>query len=81
MIKLMPIFKFKTNRILIVDDEEFCLNSMYVMLQKFNIDFVSRVDFCINGQEALQTIQLAYENGFSYGLVLTDFYMPVMDGI
>jgi YesN/AraC family two-component response regulator len=44
------------NRIMVVDDEEFCLESVRVVLQKADVD-MSRVDFCINGEEALTTVK------------------------
>jgi CheY-like chemotaxis protein len=46
-----------------------------------NFDFEKRCDFCINGQEAYERVILAYERGLSYKLILTDFSMPILDGI
>ena len=68
------------DRIMVVDDEEFCLESLRVLLQKAGVD-MEKVDFCITGQEALTKIQSQYKKGGSYKLVLTDFMMPVMNGI
>jgi CheY-like chemotaxis protein len=65
---------------MVVDDEEFCLESLKVLLLKADID-LNKVDFCITGQEALNKIQKEYKNGGSYKLILTDFMMPVMNGI
>jgi CheY-like chemotaxis protein len=39
------------------------------------------VDFCIHGEEALNQVIRTYENGMRYRIILTDFSMPVMDGI
>jgi CheY-like chemotaxis protein len=46
-----------------------------------NFDFERRCDFCINGQEAFDRVRVAYEKGLSYKLILTDFSMPILDGI
>ena len=48
--------KFMSNRIMIVDDEEFCLSSMKVILKGLGIDTNHRVDCCITGKEALEQI-------------------------
>ena len=42
------------DRILCVDDEEFCLASMRAILLKIGVDVENRVDFCINGLEAIE---------------------------
>lgn len=82
----IPILKsntrpyIKRDRIMVVDDEEFCLESLRVLLHKAGVD-LSRVDFCITGQEALTKIQKEYRDGANYKLILTDFMMPVMNGI
>jgi PleD family two-component response regulator len=44
------------NRILIVDDEEFCISSMKAILYNFGVDIDYQVDFCITGQEAIQQV-------------------------
>ena len=41
------------NRILVVDDEEFCIARMKSILMGAEIDIDNKVDFCINGKEAL----------------------------
>ena len=73
--------QFRQRRILVVDDEEFCISSMRAVLfsQGINIEF--QVDFCITGKEALNQVKKTYENGMRYSVILTDFSMPVMDGI
>jgi CheY-like chemotaxis protein len=65
---------------MVVDDEEFCLESLRVLLEKAGID-LSRVDFCITGQEAFNKVKSEYKKGGTYRLILTDFMMPVMNGI
>ena len=45
--------KYRHHRILIVDDEEFCISSMNVILEHCGIDIENRVDYCITGMEAL----------------------------
>jgi CheY-like chemotaxis protein len=51
---LKSFSKYAKSRILVVDDEEFCLSSMKVMLNKLGIDTEKQVDFCMNGIEALE---------------------------
>lgn len=78
--KLTALPYSKKDRIMVVDDEEFCLESVRVLLQKAGVE-MTKVDFCITGQEALNKVQKEYKNGGSYKLILTDFMMPVMNGI
>lgn len=66
---------------MVIDDEEFCLESIKVMLKKAGIDTDNQVDFCITGKEGLKILKHRYRSGFSYDLILTDFMMPVMNGI
>ena len=68
------------DRIMIVDDEEFCLSAFKVMLKKANID-INNVDFCIDGFEALNMLKHSYQKGQKYKLILTDFNMPKLNGI
>ena len=68
-------------RILVVDDEEFCISTMQIMLTMAGLDTENQVDFCISGQEAIDSVTRAYDNGLTYRLILTDFSMPVMDGL
>lgn len=44
------------NRIMLVDDEEFCLSTMNSMLFNIGVDTKKRVDFCISGHEALKRL-------------------------
>ena len=39
------------------------------------------MEFCLSGEEALDSVVKAYSHGLSYKLILTDFRMPFMDGI
>jgi hypothetical protein len=41
--------KYKNNRIMVVDDEEFCIASMKSMLFSAGVDTEHQVDFCITG--------------------------------
>jgi CheY-like chemotaxis protein len=72
---------YRSNRILVVDDEEFCLTSMKALLLKFGISIDYQVDYCITGLEAVTLIKEMSQKGIFYKLILTDFCMPVMDGI
>jgi len=69
------------DRIMVVDDEEFCMATMRHLLNSMGIDADNLVDFCINGREALNTVQDAMKFGITYKLILTDFSMPEMDGV
>ena len=73
--------KYKTNRLLVVDDEEFCLTAMKAILNSLGIDTTYQIDFCINGEEALNQVIDSTINGFAYSAILTDISMPLMDGI
>ena len=42
--------KFANNRILVVDDEEFCISSMKAVLYSLGINTDFQVDFCIHGK-------------------------------
>jgi two-component system sensor histidine kinase/response regulator len=79
MLKLFK--KFSQKRILLVDDEEFCIATLTTLLQCQNIDTVNLVDICINGIEALNHLVSAYSSGITYSVIFMDFSMPIMDGI
>ena len=66
---------------MVTDDEEFCIAAMKAMLNTIGIDTQFHVDFCINGQEAVNKLTNTYSNGMRYKLIFTDFKMPIMDGI
>ena len=66
---------------MVTDDEEFCLSAMKAMLNMIGINTEYHVDFCINGQDAVNKLKDTYSNGMSYQLIFTDFKMPIMDGI
>ena len=63
-----------------VDDEEFCLTTVKVLLKKAGVD-LTKVDFCIDGREALNKIINKQKKEESYSIILTDFNMPNLDGI
>ena len=64
-----------------LDDEEFCLTGLKVILQSIGIDINTKVDLCMSGAEALVYIESAKALGLSYRLILTDIQMPEMSGI
>lgn len=47
----------KNDRILVVDDEEFCIAAMKALLLKIGVDIQYQVDYCINGLEAIHMIE------------------------
>ena len=73
--------KWKNERIMVVDDEEFCIAAMESMLKLLGINTTYHVDFCINGQEAVDQIIKGYKEGHKYKIIFSDFQMPIMDGI
>ena len=54
---------------------------MKALLSKAGVDVKYQVDYCITGQESLDQVKEAYEYGFNYKYIFTDFSMPIMDGI
>jgi len=66
---------------MVVDDEEFCISAMRAELGMLKVDTANQVDFCIDGQEAVDKLVETYSNGMSYKIIFTDFKMPVLDGI
>lgn len=80
-LEMLDIKKCRNERIMVVDDEEFCLTMMQSILFNLGIDTENRVDFCITGLEALEKLKKAYEKNDSYAIIFTDFNMPVMNGI
>ena len=77
----MKVQDFKNNRIMVVDDDEFCISASKSLLNGLGIDVLHQVDFCIDGGEAVDTLIESYKNGLSYKLIFTDFKMTKMDGI
>ena len=69
------------NRVMVVDDEEFCLSSMKSMLKLAGIDVKQKCDVFITGKESLDYLKKMYKQGYSYSYIFTDFSMPVMNGI
>jgi DNA-binding NtrC family response regulator len=68
----MASHKKKTNRILIVDDEE----NIRQILTEYLKDFGYEVTCAVNGEEALQT----YRKGY-FDIILSDLVMRPMDGL
>ena len=67
---------------MIVDDEPYNVLGMQLILSKMKIKGLSNViDRAYNGLEALTKVKEGIEKGtHTYGLILTDISMPVMDG-
>jgi CheY-like chemotaxis protein/anti-sigma regulatory factor (Ser/Thr protein kinase) len=79
--QLQKLIHFKKERVLVVDDEEFCLASMKAIIQKTGFDVANRLDVCINGIEMVNLVCNSWAIGINYKLIFTDFSMPSMDGI
>ena len=69
------------NRILLVDDEEFCITTMIALLEISAIDCPNFVDTCMNGKEAVEKVTDAYNHNIEFSMIFMDFSMPIMNGI
>lgn len=69
------------DRILIVDDEEFCITTMKHIFKSIGVDIDHTIDYCFTGKEAIEQVKDCYRLGLKYKLILTDFCMPELDGI
>lgn len=63
-------------KVLVVDDDPMCLKVVSAMLKRCNYE----VDTESNGHQALDKLRQMQENGCQFDLVLSDVYMPDMDG-
>jgi YesN/AraC family two-component response regulator len=72
----------QNKRILIVDDEPYNILGLKILMpQASNINILSVIDEAKNGQDAVKKVIAAYNNGeYSYGLIIMDCNMPIMDG-
>ena len=64
-VKRQPLIRQNVNgkRIMVVDDEEFCISAMKILLKLAGIDIQNQVDFCIHGREAVTKLKKSYELG------------------
>ena len=62
-------------RILIVDDEFVCRETMLKIMQEFG-----QCETAEDGTEAIATFQMALEEGEPFDLITLDISMPLMDG-
>jgi CheY-like chemotaxis protein len=76
----MKFHLLKKDRLMIVDDEEFCITSLLGMLKQTGFPS-DMIDCCITGKEALDQVKLCHSLGINYKVILTDFNMPEMDGL
>lgn len=79
------LFKQRTQKILIVDDEHYNIDAMKIILKYHcNIDSESICDKVFDGKQALEAVQRNVENNqgafCEYELILMDCNMPIMDG-
>ncbi len=69
--------QYGISRILVVDDEpEVCENIVNLMA-----DMDVRVDYTLNGEEAVSMLQKSAGRHFDYQVILIDWKMPQMDGM
>ena len=67
----------KDMRILVVDDEEIAAEHARIVLDEAGI----KADTCLDGQTALNMLELQHAKHEPYNLVLLDWKMPEMDGL
>ena len=72
----------QNRRILLVDDEPYNILALQVLLQQCGYPNLKQlIDVAYNGKEAFDLVQQAYiQKSHSYGLILIDLSMPIMDG-
>ena len=75
--ELINIDAIKGLNILVVDDNELCLNVITELLQEFHCEITA----VASAETALALLATAKSNHKSYDLVITDWRMPKMDGI
>ena len=70
----------KKNRILIADDDEFCLASIGALMRKAEVRN-DNIDYCMDGLVAIEHVKDKYTNGQAYSLIFLDFNMPQLGGL
>ena len=67
---------------MVVDDEAFNIEVIKQMMRALGLSTLNFVDSCFNGEDAVELIQKAMDEGEPnrYSLVITDISMPHMDG-
>ena len=72
----------ENKRILIVDDEPYNILGLKIVLQQSGVkNILSIVDTAHNGKQAIDMVKDSFERqSYSYGLILMDCSMPVMNG-
>ena len=78
-LKVLERFRYK--RILVADDEEFCIASMKAMFGQLGVDVEQQVDYCISGLELVNQVKQAFRFNVFYQVIFTDFNMGSMGGI
>ena len=73
------------NKILIVDDQEYNILSLKVILKSLQLDVALHVEYAMSGSEALKKVTNDVEvtncyQRCSYNLIFMDCQMPHMDG-
>jgi PleD family two-component response regulator len=58
--KVEELMQFSNDRILLADDEPFCLESMKVLLEKAGFDVVNKLDVCVSGEEMLSLVSSSF---------------------
>ena len=67
---------------LVVDDEPYNVLGLLLTISRLGIEGLEdMVDRSYNGLEALRKVESSFNKGHhTYGLIITDISMPVMDG-
>ena len=71
------IKELEGKRILVIDDDVDCSNSIPKIFNALGID----AECCYSGAEAIERVKLAKEKGLAYDAFLVDWRMPNMDGM
>ena len=70
-------FRAKDMHVLIVDDDPIACEHARLVLDESGVN----TDFCTNGMQALEMLEICHAKNEPYNLVLLDWKMPEMDGI
>ena len=54
---ILKLRAFSVNRILIIDDEEFCITALKQLLQISGVEVNNLVDCCLSGLKAIQMVE------------------------
>ena len=65
-------YRYRKERIIVIEDEEFCISALNTIFTKIGINTSYQVDICINGSEAFGLVQESYKAGLSYKIIFKE---------